>query len=249
MNELQIFNYREKEVRVVRKDNQDWWVAKDVCDVLDIINVTQAVGKLDDDERSMFNIGRQGEVNVINEPGLYKIILRSDKPEAKPFIRWITHEVIPSIRKTGSYSTVKIPDKKELDLRIKAEREARLMAKEKRLSAQFFEEVIDKYGSKLSTASIQQAIFEISSMLFGKGIIERPVLESKHYQATDIAKELGISANMVGRMANQHGLKTEEYGKFIMDKSRSSNKQVQSFLYSQKGKDKIIEILSSPLNG
>lgn len=101
---LQVFNYQEREIRVIQKDNQDWWVAKDVCDILDVANVTQAVSKLDSDERSMFNIGRQGEVNIINEPGLYKLILRSDKPEAKPFIRWITHEVIPSIRKTGSYS-------------------------------------------------------------------------------------------------------------------------------------------------
>ncbi|MED4353580.1 Bro-N domain-containing protein [Schinkia azotoformans] len=98
-----IFQYEEKNVRTILKDGEIWFVAKDVCSILEIQNVTQAVSKLDEDERSMFNIGRQGEVNIINESGLYSLILTSRKPEAKAFKRWITHEVIPSIRKTGTY--------------------------------------------------------------------------------------------------------------------------------------------------
>ncbi|MBR0096370.1 MAG: Bro-N domain-containing protein, partial [Synergistaceae bacterium] len=66
---------------------EPWWVARDICNVLDIQNTTQAVEKLDDDERAMFNIGRQGEANIISESGLYSLIIRSDKPEAKKFKR------------------------------------------------------------------------------------------------------------------------------------------------------------------
>lgn len=82
---LSVFSFESREVRVVLIDDEPWFVAKDVCDVLGIQNTTQAVGKLDEDERAMFNIGRQGETNIINESGLYSIVLTSRKPEAKKF--------------------------------------------------------------------------------------------------------------------------------------------------------------------
>lgn len=104
MNDLSIFKYESKEVRTVDIDGETYWVAKDVCEVLDIKNATQAVAQLDQDELTMFYIGGQvGEVNVINESGLYSLIIRSNKPEAKRFKKWITSEVLPSIRKTGQY--------------------------------------------------------------------------------------------------------------------------------------------------
>ena len=99
-----VFDYREQKVRTVVVDGNPWFVAKDVCDVLELSNPTVALSRLDEDERSKFNLGRQGETSIVNEAGLYSLILRSRKPEAKNFKRWITHEVIPSIRKTGSYS-------------------------------------------------------------------------------------------------------------------------------------------------
>ena len=74
-----------------------------MCRALGLGNSTVAVARLDEDERSKFNLGRQGEATIINEPGLYALVLSSRKPEAKAFKRWITHEVIPSIRKTGGY--------------------------------------------------------------------------------------------------------------------------------------------------
>lgn len=104
MNDLQIFkNDQFGEIRTVQLDGEPWFVAADVCRALDVQNVPQAVNRLDDDERHMLNIGRQGEVHVVNEPGLYSLVLGSRKPEAKAFKRWITHDVLPSIRKTGSY--------------------------------------------------------------------------------------------------------------------------------------------------
>lgn len=105
-HELQIFNFIDKnEVRVVMKGDTPWFVVKDVCDVLGLSNPTMALGGLDEDERSKFNLGRQGEVNIINESGLYVLISKSRKWEAKIFRRWITHDVIPSIRKHGAYVT------------------------------------------------------------------------------------------------------------------------------------------------
>ena len=105
MNDLQVFNNVEfGQIRTVTIDDEPWFVATDICKALDIKNVTQAIQRLDDDERSMFNIGRQGDTNCVNEYGLYNLVLASRKQGAKEFKRWITHEVIPSIRKTGSYS-------------------------------------------------------------------------------------------------------------------------------------------------
>ena len=93
------------DVRIILQDSEPWFVAKDVCDCLEIKNTTDALKRLDDDERARFNLGRQGETNIVNEYGLYSLVLSSRKPEAKEFKRWITHEVLPSLRKYGTYST------------------------------------------------------------------------------------------------------------------------------------------------
>lgn len=92
-------------VRTVLRDGEPWFVAADVCRVLELSNPTVSVGRLDDDERAKFNLGRQGEGTIVSEPGLYALVLGSRKPEAKAFKRWITHEVIPAIRKHGGYLT------------------------------------------------------------------------------------------------------------------------------------------------
>ena len=105
MNELQIFNFNNQPVRTVQLNNQPYWVLKDVCDVLELSNPTVVANRLEDDERAKFNLGRQGEATVITESGLYAVILRSDKPNAKEFRKWITSEVLPAIRKHGAYAT------------------------------------------------------------------------------------------------------------------------------------------------
>ncbi|QIW21298.1 BRO family protein [Bacillus thuringiensis] len=106
MNQLQVFNNEELgQVRTVVQGEDVWFVAKDVCEVLEIKNTTQAMQKLDPEERTMFNIGRQGETNIVNESGLYSLIMTSRKPQAKAFKKWVTSEVLPSIRKHGAYMT------------------------------------------------------------------------------------------------------------------------------------------------
>lgn len=100
-----IFTFQDLPVRTFTDEQGEiWFVAKDVCDVLEHTNPTVAVELLDDDERAKKSLGRQGEAWIISESGLYTLIFRSNKPQAKPFRRWVTHEVLPAIRKTGSYT-------------------------------------------------------------------------------------------------------------------------------------------------
>jgi len=107
VKELQkVFNYSDIEVRTVIKDGEPWFVAKDVCNVLELDNVTRAIERLDEDEKGLTSIqtlGGQQEVNMVTESGLYNLIFTSRKEEAKQFRRWVTNEVLPSIRKTGRY--------------------------------------------------------------------------------------------------------------------------------------------------
>lgn len=108
MNELQIFNYNGNEVRTVQIDGEPWWVLKDVCGVLGISKYRDVAARLDEDERKPVKVdtlGGEQEMICVNESGLYNVILRSDKPEAKPFRKWVTAEVLPSIRKHGAYLT------------------------------------------------------------------------------------------------------------------------------------------------
>ena len=106
MNDIMIFkNDNFGEIRSLEINNEPWFVAKDACDILELKNTTMAISRLDKDEVTKFNLGGlSGETNIVNEYGLYNLILASRKKEAKAFKRWITHEVIPSIRKNGSYS-------------------------------------------------------------------------------------------------------------------------------------------------
>ena len=107
MNELQIFKYQDKQIRTVERNGEPWWVLKDVCEVLEMGSPHKVAERLEEDERNQIpvtdSIGRQQETTIVNEAGLYNVILRSDKPQAKPFRRWVTNEVLPTIRKTGGY--------------------------------------------------------------------------------------------------------------------------------------------------
>jgi anti-repressor protein len=108
---VKIFRYEDQEVRVVKINDESWWVLKDICDVLELSNPSMVANRLDEDERTKIDpkyyLGSHSNelTTVINESGLYNIILLSRKPEAKQFKRWVTHEVLPSIRKHGMYAT------------------------------------------------------------------------------------------------------------------------------------------------
>lgn len=118
MTELIPFNFDSAAVRVVLDEyKQPWFVAKDVCEVLGVSNVSVAVERLDDDERSKFNLGRQGYVNIVSESGLYALVFTSRKPEAKRFRRWVTSEVLPALRQTGQYQVQSEPQALPIDVR------------------------------------------------------------------------------------------------------------------------------------
>ncbi len=103
MSSLTVFNFNENEVRIIDKEGAPWWVLADVCRVLGLSNPSAVASRLDDDETAKLDLGVNGPTIIINESGLYSVILRSDKPNAKPFRRWVTSEVLPQIRKTGGY--------------------------------------------------------------------------------------------------------------------------------------------------
>ena len=137
MKELEVFRFNEMVTRVINLNDEPWWVVKDVCDILGISDVSDAVERLDNDEKGRGFIptpGGKQAMLIINESGLYSLIIRSNKPEAKKFQKWITSEVLPSIRKHGAYMTpatidsiIADPDSAiKLLQTLKAEREAKL---------------------------------------------------------------------------------------------------------------------------
>ena len=153
---MQVFKNPEfGEIRVVEKDGEPWFVAVDVCDILGLSNPTIAVSRLDEDERAKFNLGRQGDSTIVNEPGLYTLILGSRKPGAKAFKRWITHDIIPSIRKYGAYMT---PEKLEeaicnpdtiieicMQLKLERERRKQVEAENRQIrpKADYFDNLVE----------------------------------------------------------------------------------------------------------
>ena len=166
MNDLQIFKYQDSEVRTVEMNGEPWFVLKDVCGVLGLGTVSNVADRLDADEKGMNQIHTPGgmqDVTVINESGLYNVILRSDKPEAKPFRKWVTAEVLPTIRKHGAYMTPETlqaailnPDTMiQLCQQLKAEQDknAALTAANSQLTvdkqimqpkAEYFDELVDR---------------------------------------------------------------------------------------------------------
>jgi len=132
MQELKVFeNEQFGKVRTLQIEKEPYFVAIDVCNILGLTNPTVAISRLDEDEATKFNLGGlSGETNIVNEYGLYNLILASRKPQAKAFKRWITHEVIPSIRKHGLYATDELLDNPDFLIeaitKLKEEREKNL---------------------------------------------------------------------------------------------------------------------------
>lgn len=169
MNELKVFENEEfGQMRTVIKKDEPWFVASDICRALDLSNPSVAVSRLDEDERTKFNLGRQGATNCVNEFGLYSLILASRKPNAKKFKRWITHEVLPSIRKTGGYIQVKDDDSNE-EILSKALLIAQKTIEERNAR---IEEMRPKelFANAVSTSETTILIGELAKILKGNGM-------------------------------------------------------------------------------
>jgi anti-repressor protein len=169
MNELKVFENEEfGQMRTVIKKDEPWFVASDICKALDLSNPSVAVSRLDEDERTKFNLGRQGATNCVNEFGLYSLILASRKPNAKKFKRWITHEVLPSIRKTGGYIQVKDDDSNE-EILSKALLIAQKTIEERNARIQEMKPK-ELFANAVSTSETTILIGELAKILKGNGM-------------------------------------------------------------------------------
>ena len=237
MNDLQVFENPDfGQVRTVTKDGEPWFVAADVCRALEVGNSRQALSRLDDDEKGVISTdtpGGEQKMSIVNEPGLYSLVLGSRKPEAKNFKRWITHEVIPSIRKTGSYS-IQEPET-PAQLRAKA---MMINAKTRLFNAAM--KAVDRF--QMSPVALEALGIPMIEEFTGVKTGYRPRIETT-YSATELGAEFGVSANKIGRIAKDNGLKTDEYGITVLDKSRSSDKLAPCFRYNSKGRERLAELL------
>lgn len=239
-NKLMIFNNSEfGQVRTVEIDNEPWFVGKDVAEALGYSDTDKAIRNHVESEdnltRQFGGSGQKRNMTIINESGLYALILSSKLPTAKAFKHWVTSEVIPSIRKTGSYTTKPMTayqqmmaDTRQRNARIQSARILTQLAKQ--YEGTTYEQVLNAHATKELT---------------GEFLLPLPKLERKTYSATEIGEMLGISANQVGTLTSRNGLKTEQYGQWFKDKAKHSNKEVNSFRYF----DTVVPVLQTLVKG
>lgn len=185
---LTTWNYNNSEVRTVTVNNEPWWVLADVCKVLEMSTPSRTAERLDEDEKGMSQIHTPGglqNVRIINESGLYSVILRSDKPQAKPFRKWVTSEVLPAIRIHGMYATDELLNNPDLAIK------AFTALKEER----------EKTKALAETVAIQkQQIAELQP----KASYYDVVLNSKDLVSiTEIAKDYGKSARWLNELLHE----------------------------------------------
>ena len=192
MQELQkVFDYGDNPVRTVVVNDEVWFVAVDVCKVLEIKNVTQAMNRLKENQRSMFNIGRQGEANCVNESGLYKLIFKSRKKEAELFQDWVTEEVLPSIRSTGKYEINK-PSYTIEDPIKRAEK--------------WIEEQKEKLMLEQRVAEYEPKVTYYDKILQSKGLVT----------VSQIAKDYGLSPQRLNKLLHNEGVQYKVSGQWLL---------------------------------
>lgn len=240
MNELRIFNNADfGDVRTVEKDGNIWFVGKDVAEALGYARTADAVkAHIDADDKGVCDLptpgGRQ-ETTIINESGLYSLVLSSKLPKAKAFKRWIPSEVIPSIRKTGSYNKPSKQPTTQQEQRAKA-----MLLNAQSRQCKLWLRLAETTDLPDYKHICQQKAAEV---LAGSPVLPMQKAEKKTLSATEIGKILGITAHKVGMLANKFALKSDAYGKYFYDKSPNSNKQVETFRYYEDAVEKFKEIL------
>lgn len=232
---IQVFeNVDFGKVRIVEVNGEPWFVGKDVAEILGYSNTRDALSKhVDDEDKADVAIhdGRQNRnMTVINESGLYSLILSSKLQSAKEFKHWVTAEVLPSIRKTGKYSARKEPSESTqarlINAKVRFARELQRLAN----------------IETVSTTYKQILIAQAAEALTGVPM-ELPKSTGKMYSAGEVGKMVGVSANKIGKLANAHGMKTDEFGAWYHDKSPYSSHEVDTFRYNDKAVEKFREII------
>lgn len=233
-NNIVAFKYEEQQVRTIEKNGEPWFVGKDVADILGYSDTAQAVRKhIDNEDKGVVEMttpGGKQPVTIINESGLYSLILSSKLPTAKKFKHWVTSEVLPSIRKTGEYK-ITPAQQNRLDImeRNSRSREASLWL---RISAQVKS---DTYRQVCASYA--------STVLAGREVIPLPQTTQHHYSATEIGAMFGVSKQAIGNLANTYGMKTDEYGAWYHDKSPYSAKEVDVFKYNDRAVQRFRDLL------
>lgn len=227
MNEIMIFNNPEfGEIRTIEEDGKVLFCAKDVAVALGYKDPTNAIKQhcrgvvkrhLTD------SLGRDQITNFIPEGDIYRLAAKSELPGADAFESWIFDEVLPSIRRTGEYKTPRkaMTDYQQMMANTR-ERNARIQ------SARILTQLARQYHG---TTYEQVLNAHATRELTGEYLLPLPKLEAKTYSAGEIGEMLGISANKVGTLTNRNNLKTEQYGQWFKEKSRSSNIEVPNFRY------------------
>lgn len=234
--EIQVFENSEfGKVRTVVIDGQPWFVGKDVADSLEYQNDSRDINRhVEEEDRHIIPLfdGKQNRDSIIiNESGLYSLILGSKLESAKKFKRWVTSEVLPSIRKNGSYTlkqTMIADPVREKEVGLARAEFLRSMALEYDGKSEIYKQVLDAYAAKELT---------------GEFILPLPQVQEKTYSATEVGKMFGVSANKIGSVAIRHDLKVQGYGAWVKDKARFSNKEVETFRYNDKAVEEIGKIL------
>ena len=243
--QLQTFqNLEFGEIRSMTINGEPWFVGKDIAAALGYSNPRDALSKhVDSDDKGVANCdtpsGTQ-KMTIINESGMYSLILGSKLDGAKRFKRWVTSEILPAIRKTGAFAT----DSAAAELKARELRVKEMNAQARLINAETRRLLILQKEKGLSKVAVDALAVRAMEDVTGKDLGEYLPRTEKTYSASEIGNALGISAAKVGKIANAYGLKTDEYGITVMDKSRYSSKEVAAFRYNEHGKQKIKEILS-----
>lgn len=252
---LQVFSFEKKDVRVVMRDDIPWWVAKDVCDILGLSNPTVALEGLDEDERSKFFLGRQGEANVINESGVYTLVMRSNKPEAKRFRKWVTSEVLPQLMRTGSYSAKeKGKGRENPDDAQRLELARRRLEIQQRNTdarmAKIMQRMVESPAYALTQESKQILAHEITHLATGREHAAMlPDAGTRFYTAKQVGDDAGVSNRRVMKTAREMGLvapegSANEYGRWKMSKSAHGPHECAQWVFSEEGRRRVLEAIT-----
>ena len=239
MNEITMFRNPEfGEIRTVDMNGETWFVGADIASVLGYSNPQKAIRDHVDDEDKMvndsFTLGRGSSPVLVNESGVYALIFSSKLDKAKQFKHWVTSEVLPAIRKHGTYIPAQ-SDQTALDIQLL---NARTM------NANVYVNLLQHVDTKSeSYKAILMAC--AANTAAGQLVLPLPKAEfGKTYSATDIGRILGISRNKVGRIANEHGLKSDGFGEWYHDVA-ANGKECDNFRYNDAAIEKFREILGA----
>lgn len=227
MNDLKVFENPEfGKIRTIEEDGKVLFCGSDVAKVLGYKNPSKALSDHCKGVTKRYAPTQSGtqEMNFISEGDVYRLIANSKLPSAERFEIWVFDEVLPSIRKNGSYMIGQSIFEPTPYLQLLAETEREKVRAQK---AQILSHIAESYDG--TYRQILQAY--AAKELVGKFALPLPEMPEETFTAEQIGSRLGISANKVGRIANAYGLKTEEYGKWFVDKSPHSTKEVRTFRY------------------